>query len=257
MRLQNKTAVVTGAGSGIGFSTAIRFLAEGARVVATDIHAEGLRRLDTLPEVNERSLRTCTGDVSQRECAKRIIRFALAQFGQVDVLVNSAGITSRTLDPNATFDEHWDVVMAVNAKGTLLMSQAAVEAMRTGGGGSIVNVASIMGLVGYPASLPFSDGFSPYPHSKGAVIQMTKDMGVRLGKEGIRVNAVCPGFIYTPLTANVTQDPDIHQRMCELHPLGRLGEPEEVAGVITFLASDEASFVTGAAWTVDGGYTAA
>ncbi|MCB0097752.1 MAG: SDR family oxidoreductase, partial [Caldilineaceae bacterium] len=120
----------------------------------------------------------------------------------------------------------------------------------------IVNIASIMGLVGYPTSLPFSDGFSAYPQSKGAVIQLTRDLGVRVAADGIRVNAVCPGFVYTALTANVTNAPAVHTKMQELHPMGRLGQPEEIANVILFLASDEASFVTGAAWTVDGGYTA-
>ena len=113
-----------------------------------------------------------------------------------------------------------------------------------------------MGLVGYPTTLPFSDGFNPYPASKGAISQLTRDMGVRLAPEGIRVNAVCPGFVYTPLTDNVTQNTEIHESMKSLHPIGRLGEAEEVANVIAFLASDEASFVAGAVWTVDGGYTA-
>jgi len=146
--------------------------------------------------------------------------------------------------------------MQVNAKGTLLMCHAAVEAMRQSGGGAIVNMGSIMSLVGYPTFLPFSDGFNAYPASKGAVLQLTRDMGIRLAKEGIRVNAVCPGFVYTTLTENVTNDPEVHEMMRDLHPLGRMGQPEEVANVIVFLASDEASFVVGAAWAVDGGYTA-
>lgn len=137
------------------------------------------------------------------------------------------------------------------------MCHAAVEAMRRTGGGAIVNLASIMGLVGYPTALPFSNGFSAYPQSKGAVVQLTRDLGVRVAHEGIRVNAVCPGFVYTALTANVTGDAAVHATMQTLHPMGRLGQPEEIANVILFLASDEASFVTAAAWPVDGGYTAA
>ena len=113
-----------------------------------------------------------------------------------------------------------------------------------------------MGSVGYPTFLPFSDGFNPYPQSKGAVTQMTRDMGVRLAAEGIRVNAVAPGFIYTAITENVTKTPELHAMMKKLHPIERLGEAEEVANVIAFLASDEASFVIGAVWAVDGGYTA-
>jgi NAD(P)-dependent dehydrogenase (short-subunit alcohol dehydrogenase family) len=141
-------------------------------------------------------------------------------------------------------------------EGTMMMCHAAVAAMRESGGGAIVNIGSIMGMVGYPTSLPFSDGFSPYPQSKGTVLQLTRDLGVRVAEEGIRVNAVCPGFVYTAITANVTNDAKVHERMKSLHPMGRLGRPEEIASVITFLASDEASFVAGATWPVDGGYTA-
>jgi cyclopentanol dehydrogenase len=188
-----------------------------------------------------------------------IVARALGAFGRLDVLVNSAGITARTVRAEADFEERWDAVMRVNVKGTLLMSHAAVEAMRAnsgGSGGSIVNLASVMGTVGYPTFLPFSDGFNPYPHSKGAVAQMTRDMGVRLAAEGIRVNAVAPGFIYTTITENVTSDAELHAIIKKLHPIQRLGEAAEVANVIAFLASDEASFVVGALWVVDGGYTA-
>jgi NAD(P)-dependent dehydrogenase (short-subunit alcohol dehydrogenase family) len=113
-----------------------------------------------------------------------------------------------------------------------------------------------MGLVAYHPDLPLSDGFNPYPHSKGGVIQMTRDLGVRLAPENIRVNAVCPGFIYTALTAGLSDSPDLHETLKRRHPMGRLGEPEEIANVILFLASDEASFVTATALPVDGGYTA-
>ena len=167
------------------------------------------------------------------------------------------GITPRTLPSEADFEERWDAVMDINAKGTFLVCHAAVEQMRESGGGSIVNIGSIMSLVSYPTSLPFSDGFSPYPQSKGAVLQLTRDMGIRLAVENIRVNAVCPGFVYTALTENVTETPAVHETMKALHPMGRMGQAAEIANVVAFLASDEASFVTGAAWTVDGGYTAA
>jgi len=261
-RLKEKVALITGAASGIGKATVIKFLAEGAQVVASDVNQAALAALADEVAQQGHTIETIIGDVTQRQQAEGMVAHAVAHFGRLDVLVNSAGITPRTLGPEADFEARWDAVMAVNAKGTFLMCHAAVEAMRQprGGrpkGGAIVNIASIMSLVGYPTSLPFSDGFTPYPHSKGAVLQMTRDMGVRLAQEGIRINAVCPGFVYTALTENVTTNPEVHATMQNLHPLGRMGEPEEIANVIAFLASDEASFVAAAAWTVDGGYTAA
>jgi len=256
-RLKDKVALVTGAASGIGRATVVRFVTEGAQVVATDVNATALAELAATVPANQHALTTMICDVTQVEETRRVVAETVAHFGRLDILVNSAGITPRTVDPAADVATRWDAVMAVNARGTMLMCHAAVEAMRRTGGGAIVNLASIMGLVGYPTALPFSNGFSAYPQSKGAVVQLTRDLGVRVAHEGIRVNAVCPGFVYTALTANVTGDAAVHATMQTLHPMGRLGQPEEIANVILFLASDEASFVTAAAWPVDGGYTAA
>ncbi|MCB0065185.1 MAG: SDR family oxidoreductase [Caldilineaceae bacterium] len=256
-RLQRKVAIVTGAASGIGRATVLRFVAEGAQVVAADLNQAALDTVATEAEAVGGAVRGMRCDVTQVADTTNVVAETVETYGRLDILVNSAGITPRTVDPRADVATRWDAVMAVNARGTMLMCHAAVEAMRQNGGGSIVNLASIMGLVGYPTSLPFSDGFSAYPQSKGAVVQLTRDLGVRVAAAGIRVNAVCPGFVYTALTANVTGDPAVHEQMQALHPMGRLGTPEEIANVILFLASDEASFVTGAAWTVDGGYTAA
>jgi len=255
-RLKNKIALITGAASGIGRATVMRFVAEGAQVMAVDVNATALNALAADVQATEQPLTTLVCDVTQMADTQRVVAETVARFGRLDILVNSAGITPRTVDPAADLATRWDTVMAVNARGTMLMCHAAVEAMRRTGGGAIVNLASIMGLVGYPTMLPFSDGFSAYPQSKGAVVQLTRDLGVRVAREGIRVNAVCPGFVYTALTANVTGNPSVHETMQQLHPMGRLGQPEEIANVILFLASDEASFVTAAAWPVDGGYTA-
>ncbi|MDF1814706.1 MAG: SDR family oxidoreductase [Verrucomicrobiales bacterium] len=256
-RLENKVALIAGAASGIGAATVTKFLAEGAKVMATDINEESLQNLVAQAGAGKTHLATCVGNVAKRNDIEAVIAQCREQFGQLNVLVNSAGITPRNLPAEADFEERWQAVMDINAKGTFLMCHAAVEEMRRTGGGSIVNLGSIMSLVGYPTALPFSDGFSPYPQSKGAMLQLTRDMGVRLAAENIRVNAVCPGFVYTALTEGVTGDPEVHEAMKSLHPMGRLAEPAEIANVVAFLASDEASFVTGAAWTVDGGYTAA
>ena len=255
-RLAGKVAIVTGAASGIGRATALRFIAEGAQVVAADVNLDVLADLAAQVGDDQCPIRPVRCDVTTVDDTQRVVAETLAHHGRLDILVNSAGITPRTVDPAADVATRWDRVMAVNARGTMLMCHAAVEAMRQRGGGSIVNLASIMGLVGYPTSLPFSDGFSAYPQSKGAVMQLTRDLATRVAAVGIRVNAVCPGFVYTALTANVTGNAEVHEQMRELHPMKRLGRPEEIANVILFLASDEASFVTGAAWTVDGGYTA-
>jgi len=255
-RLQNKVAIVTGAGSGIGRACVLRFWEEGAQIIATDIQTAALEKLAREVAEAGGQIVTVSGDVTRREDVTAIVERAVSAYGRLDVLVNSAGITARNVRAEADLGERWEAVMRVNVKGTLLMCHAAVEAMRRTGSGSIVNLASVMGTVGYPTFLPFSDGFNAYPQSKGAVIQMTRDMGVRLAAEGIRVNVVCPGFIYTALTENVTGNPEIHEAIQKSHPIGRMGQAEEVANVIAFLASDEASFVAGAVWAVDGGYTA-
>lgn len=266
-RLKGKVAVITGAGSGIGAACVRRFVAEGARLVLNDVSEEACANVAAaLPEAGTPRFVAAAGDVTSREDTEAVAAAARASFGRLDVLVNSAGITARTVPAEAGFEERWQRVIDVNLKGTMLMCRAAVEVMRaarsgSGGaglesGGSIVNLASIMGHVGYPPGLGLSDGFSPYAQSKGGVVQLTRDLGATLGREGIRVNAVCPGFVCTPLTESLTANQETYSHLVGAHPLGRLAEPEEIANVILFLASDEASFVTGAAWLVDGGYTA-
>ena len=251
-RFEGKVAIVTGAGSGIGQAVAERLVAESASVLAVDNDENRLSALgEELP-----SFKRAACDVSSADdCAARVTD-AVEHFGRLDIVINSAGITARSLSESTSFEEKWDAVMRVNLKGTMLMCQAAVPVLQKMGGGSIVNLASIMGLVGYDPSLPLSDGFSPYPPSKGGVLQVTRDLGARLAREKVRANAVCPGFAYTSLTQSLADSPETHQALIRMHPMGRLGDAEEIANVVLFLASEEASFVTGAAWAVDGGYTA-
>ena len=255
-RLNDKVAVITGAASGIGAACARRFAAEGARLVVSDLSETACARVAKELGTAGASFIVVAGDVTSRADTGAVIEAARASFGRIDVLVNSAGITTRTVADEPDLEERWRRVIDVNLKGTMLMCMAAVEVMREGSGGSIVNLASIMGHVGYPLGVGLSDGFSAYAQSKGGVVQLTRDLASAAGQEGIRVNAVCPGFVRTPLTETLTSNNETYSKLLDLHPLGRIAEPEEIANVILFLASDEASFVTGANILVDGGYTA-
>jgi NAD(P)-dependent dehydrogenase (short-subunit alcohol dehydrogenase family) len=193
-------------------------------------------------------------DVTSRGDVERVVAGVVAEFGRLDILVNSAGVSDRGAPADYDTDQTWKWVMDINVSGTLLPCRVAVEEMRKTGGGSIINLSSIYGLVGRTAWL--GDGFSAYAHSKGAVLQITRDLAVKTAREGIRVNALCPGFAHTALTTGLRENPELLARMEEAHPMGRLGEAIEIANCALFLASDEASFVTGTALSVDGGYTA-
>ncbi len=254
MRLENKIALITGGGSGIGEASSELFAREGAAVGVCDLNA------DTAEAVADR-IRTAGGraialqaDVTVRDDVERVIGAVVEEFGRLDILVNSAGVSDRGAPADYDTDQTWAWVMDINVKGTLLPCRIAVEAMRESGGGSIINLSSIYGLVGRTEWL--GDGFSAYAHSKGAVLQITRDLAVKTAREGIRVNALCPGFAHTALTAGLRDNPELLARMEDAHPMGRLGEAIEIANCALFLASDEASFVTGTALSVDGGYTA-
>ncbi len=253
-RLEGKVALITGGGSGIGGAAAHLFANEGARVAVADLKIETSQAVADAVASEGGDAFALAGDVSVRADCEAVVAGTVERYGRIDVLINSAGVTPRYAPPEWDWEQKWDWTMGINLKGSMMMSYFAVEQMKKQGSGSIVNMASIIGLVGYHDGM--SDGFHPYPHSKGGVIQMTRDMGVALAKEGIRVNALCPGFTYTPLTTTLTEDADTHQRIVSLHPMGRLGEADEIAKAALFLASDDASFITGANLAVDGGYTA-
>ncbi len=253
-RLEGKIAHITGGGSGLGDAMAHLFAREGARVVVSDLKLKVSQRVaDSVVAVGGDAI-AMAGDVSKREDCERMIADTISKLGGIDVLVNSAGVTPRYAPKEWDFEQTWDWVVSVNLKGTMMMSRFAVDHMKTQNSGSIVNLASIIGLVGYAQGI--SDGFNPYPHTKGGVVQMTRDMSIALAKQGIRVNSLCPGFTYTPLVSTLVEDADMHERLKSLHPMGRLGEPKEIANAALFLASDEASFITGVNLPVDGGYTA-
>ena len=252
MRLNNKKGLITGAGSGIGQACAELFFNEGARIVLTDLNIETLEFTRSLLGENETEI--VHGDVSLKSDAKHLINYAKEKLGGLDILINSAGVTPRNAPPEFDFEETWDWVININLKGTYMMSWFAVEEMKKNDGGSILNMASIIGLVGYNKKI--SNGLNPYPHSKGGVVQMTRDMAVGLAEHNIRVNALCPGFTKTKLTEGLWKDKDVLSELEAMHPMGRLARPEEIANAALFLSSEEASFITGVCLPVDGGYTA-
>jgi NAD(P)-dependent dehydrogenase (short-subunit alcohol dehydrogenase family) len=247
-RLRGKSAVVTGAAKGIGRATAELFAGEGARLVVNDVDGEGLEGLRERLAASGAKVGTVVGDVSVVEDARRIIDAAVGGFGRIDVLVANAGVIPLNNVVNAT-PEDWDAVMAVDGRGMFLTCKYAVEAMlgQEEPGGSIVCLSSISGVAGQAEQ-------ATYGPAKFVASGITKHLAVEWAHRGIRVNAVAPGTIATDAVAELPEE--YKAPMKEAHPIGRLGEPSEVANAILFLASDEASFVTGAILPVDGGYLA-
>jgi NAD(P)-dependent dehydrogenase (short-subunit alcohol dehydrogenase family) len=245
-RLQGKVAVVTGAAKGIGKATAELFAREGARLVIADVDEAGLSRLRE--RLAGSKVEAVVGDVSVVEDARRMIGSAVESFGRIDVLVANAGVIPLNTIVEATAED-WDHVMAVDGRGMFLTCKFAVEAMlaQEEPGGSIVCLSSISGLAGQAQQ-------STYGPAKFVASGITKHLAVEWAARGIRVNAVAPGTIATEAVVELPEDYVAPMR--EAHPIGRLGEPAEVANAILFLASDEASFVTGAILPVDGGYLA-
>ena len=243
-RLSGKVAVITGAARGIGRATTEVFLAEGARVVATDLDAT------TLAEVAGDAV-TVVGDVSVEEDARAMIEAAVSAYGRIDVLVANAGVIPlSTIDQTSAAD--WDHVMAVDGRGMFLTCKFAIEHMARQGSGSIVLLSSISGQRGQV-------GQAAYGPAKYVATGLTHHLAVEWAARGIRVNAVAPGTIRTDAVVNLLETPEGQAYVEEIegrHPIGRLGEPREVAEAIAFLASDAASFITGAVLPVDGGYLA-
>lgn len=243
MRLQDKVAIVTGGASGIGEFTVREMLKQGAKVVIADFNDAGGQKLaDELGE----HVSFIHVDVSNEEQVEAMVKHAVDTFGKVDILFSNAGIGSIGSTHELTLEE-WNKTISINLSGVFLCAKYALKEMVKQGSGSIVNCASILGHVGQAAT-------ASYTAAKGGVVNMTRALALEYASQGIRVNAVCPGYIKTPLLDQL--DDEMMQHLVSLHPLGRLGESHEVANAVVFLASDEASFVTGANLLVDGGYTA-
>ncbi len=249
MRLKDKVCIITGAASGIGKAATLLFLKEGAKVAACDVSKQALEDLkkDAESGGSNESLKTYELDVTNREAIANIVKEIVDTFGRIDVLVNNAGITRDQLLVRMS-EKDWDAVVNVNLKGVFNMTQAVAPQMIKQKKGSIINTSSVVGIYG-------NIGQTNYAATKAGVIGMTKTWAKELARKGaqIRVNAVAPGFIKTPMTEKIPQK--IVDRVVERIPLGRFGEPEEVARVYLFLASDESSYITGQVIGVDGGIT--
>jgi len=243
MRVKDKVVIITGSGSGIGKETALLFSREGGKLVVADVN-------DKAGEETAEQIRKNGGDaffahldVSNREQVKQVVKDTISKYGKIDVLINNAGIIQDALVVKMT-EEQWDRVIDINLKGPFNCIQGVVEQMMIQGSGVIINISSIVALYG-------NVGQTNYAATKSGLIGITKTLSKELGRKGIRVNAVAPGFIHTPMTASIPEK--ILDMMKEKTPLKRLGKPEDVANTLLFLSSDEASFINGAVISVDGG----
>jgi NAD(P)-dependent dehydrogenase (short-subunit alcohol dehydrogenase family) len=252
MKLDGKVALITGAGSGIGRETSLLLASEGARVVAVDVNLAAVER--TVAEVGAAggSALAVRADVSADADCRAMVEAAESTYGKLDVMFNNAGISHADDDDAvATTEAVWDLTFAINVKGVFLGCKYGVPALRRAGGGSIINTASFVALLG--AATPQL----AYTASKGAVLAMTRELAVIHARENIRVNALCPGPLNTELLMKYLDTPEKKQRRLVHIPMGRFGEAAEMAKAVLWLASDDSSYVTGTEFMVDGGITAA
>ena len=252
-RIEGKVALVTGAASGLGAASARRLAAEGAKVVLTDVAADAGRTVADQIEDAGGAATFTAHDVTSEDGWRRVVAAALERFGRLDVLVNNAGVSGGPQELMTLDLEAWRRVLSVNLDGVFLGMRHVGPAIAAAGGGSVINISSILGKVGFA-------GAGAYCASKGGVALLTKSAALEWAPLGIRVNSVHPGFIETPMVVGALQQAENANEMRDMiisrHALARLGVPREIADAVLFLASDESSFVTGAELVVDGGYTA-
>ncbi|GJL77744.1 MAG: 3-oxoacyl-ACP reductase [Nitrospinaceae bacterium] len=245
MRLENKTAVITGGGSGIGLSCARLFCREGARSV---IFGRRKARLDeAVQEIGDRAL-AVSGDITCDEDIQRLVKTAVDAYGKIDILVNNAGVFTGS-PVHETKDGDWDSVLKVNLTCVFKLTREVLPHMIRQKSGSLIHISSILGLVGTP-------NVAAYNTSKGALNQFSRSLAVEYGPSQIRSNAICPGLIATEMTEDLMHDEALMKEWSKNYPIGRFGQPEDVAQACLFLASDESTFITGTVLPVDGGYTA-
>ncbi len=245
MRLKDKVAIVTGASSGIGFTTAELMLQEGATVIFSDIHEDAAPPIQALTSVTKS--RYIKADVSNESDVANLFAEVDKAYGHVDVVFANAGISGHKEPCEELALEDWQHIVDVNLTGIFLTNKYALKYMVKQGAGAIINNASALGYVG-------QIGHTVYPATKGGIVNMTRSLGVTYAAKGIRINAVCPGYVSTHILDYMT--PEVKADLIKLHPIGRLGKPEEIAKAVIFLASEDASFIVGTSLLVDGGYTA-
>lgn len=252
MRLKGKVALITGAGMGQGRAAAIRFAKEGAKVAVGDINEKAGRETVALIKKLKKQAVFSKCDVSKEADCKRLVTRAVKEFGKLDILYNSAGVLWKHLDKSVTEikEENWDKVMAINLKGPYFICKHGIPELKKSGGGSIINIGSISALTG--STVPQD----AYASAKCALIVLTKSIAIQFAKEKIRCNIIHPGMINTPMQHEYMKNPKWLQAVIDDVPMGRFGEPDDIANAALFLASDESSYMTGAEMIVDGGFCA-